>query len=287
MDSLRQHLEEELQKDVALLKQLEDARRNVDASEPRLINKLNDDIKQLKQQIQDREVELESIAQSQWRPSEDQRHYEDGLRPDSGYHVQVEEPNKKIQNKSSTFPRLKIAIGVGIIAIIGSVLFLPTFLQEFLSGLQGAFMLPSFEVKPGSIDAGDSLTLVKSNGEEFTVRFCGIDAPDKEQPLGIEARNYLRSLINRSTNRVTLKSTGKDPFDRIVGELHLQLPTGEPLFLNGEMVKAGLAWHDERHSDSCPSKDVLVSQEAIAKSQQLGIHKPGNIPPWEWRQRNE
>ncbi len=40
-----------------------------------------------------------------------------------------------------------------------------------------------YTVKPGSIYDGDTLRLV-GNNEELKVRLCGIDAPEKEMPLG-------------------------------------------------------------------------------------------------------
>lgn len=43
---------------------------------------------------------------------------------------------------------------------------------------------------PGSIDRGDSLKVVKGN-EELNIKLCGIAAPEIEQPLGIESRDYL------------------------------------------------------------------------------------------------
>jgi endonuclease YncB( thermonuclease family) len=47
-----------------------------------------------------------------------------------------------------------------------------------------------WNLKPGSIYDGDTLRLTR-NGEEIKVRFCGIDAPEKNQELGIEARDHL------------------------------------------------------------------------------------------------
>ncbi|MEM8723285.1 MAG: hypothetical protein AAGE84_29030 [Cyanobacteria bacterium P01_G01_bin.39] len=49
-----------------------------------------------------------------------------------------------------------------------------------------------WQVKPGSIYDGDTLRVVRGN-EELKIRFCGIDAPELKQPLGVESRDYLRS----------------------------------------------------------------------------------------------
>ena len=52
--------------------------------------------------------------------------------------------------------------------------------------------LEVWSVKPGSIYDGDTLRVVKGN-QELKIRFCGTDSPEIKQPLGVEARDYLRS----------------------------------------------------------------------------------------------
>ncbi len=49
-----------------------------------------------------------------------------------------------------------------------------------------------WRVKPGSIYDGDTLRLI-SEDREVKIRLCGIDAPEKQMPLGIESRDYLRT----------------------------------------------------------------------------------------------
>ena len=56
--------------------------------------------------------------------------------------------------------------------------------------------LDVWSVKPGSIYDGDTLRVVKGN-QELKIRFCGIDAPELKQTLGVEARDYLRSRFAR------------------------------------------------------------------------------------------
>ncbi len=50
-----------------------------------------------------------------------------------------------------------------------------------------------WNLKEGSIYDGDTLRVVRGD-EEQKIRFCGIDAPERDQELGIESRDYLRSL---------------------------------------------------------------------------------------------
>ena len=50
-----------------------------------------------------------------------------------------------------------------------------------------------WQLKPGTIYDGDTLRVVRGN-EELKIRFCGIDAPEKNQEFGIESRDYTNSL---------------------------------------------------------------------------------------------
>ncbi len=52
--------------------------------------------------------------------------------------------------------------------------------------------LESGQLVPRSIYDGDTLR-ARRGEEELKIRFCGIDAPEKKMPMGIEARDHLRS----------------------------------------------------------------------------------------------
>ena len=143
-----------------------------------------------------------------------------------------------------------------------------------------------WKVVPGSIYDGDTLRVTNGN-EELKIRFCGIDAPEKNQPLGIESRDYLRSLLDKGTGEIILVPIEKDKYGRTVAELFMPIGGEEELLLNAEMVRAGLAWHYGKYSGNCPNQDVLIMQESIAKSQGLGVHKAGNVKPEEWRKHKQ
>lgn len=46
-----------------------------------------------------------------------------------------------------------------------------------------------WKVKPRSIYDGYTLRVVRGD-EELKIKFCGIDAPEIKQPLGIKSRDY-------------------------------------------------------------------------------------------------
>ena len=136
-----------------------------------------------------------------------------------------------------------------------------------------------WQVKEGSIYDGDTLRVIKGN-EELKIRFCGIDAPEKAQTLGIESRDYLRSLVAFSKDQVYLTPIERDRYGRTVAELF----DTNGNFLNAEMVKAGLAYHYQRYSGNCPHKQDIVVAEKTAQKSKLGVWGNNNSqPPWEWR----
>ncbi|MEM7757129.1 MAG: hypothetical protein AAF298_03225 [Cyanobacteria bacterium P01_A01_bin.40] len=68
-----------------------------------------------------------------------------------------------------------------------------------------------WQVKPGSIYDGDTLRVVRGD-EELKIRFCGIDAPEIKQPLGVESRDYLRSEAMPKAYRSSLKEMAQSMF---------------------------------------------------------------------------
>jgi endonuclease YncB( thermonuclease family) len=148
--------------------------------------------------------------------------------------------------------------------------------------------LEVWSVKPGSIYDGDTLRVVKGN-QELRIRFCGIDAPEKKQPLGIESRDYLRSLIDNSNGTVHLIEVEIDRYGRTVAELFVPALSNpeQEIHLNSAMIEAGLAWHYERYSDNCIDRDGLAIAEEIARDNQVGVHSGNHQEPWLWRKSNK
>ena len=48
-----------------------------------------------------------------------------------------------------------------------------------------------YRLVPGSVYDGDTLR-VTDGAQEIKIRLCGIDAPEKEQPMGVESWDHLR-----------------------------------------------------------------------------------------------
>ena len=141
-----------------------------------------------------------------------------------------------------------------------------------------------YQVKEGSIYDGDTLRVISRDGEELKIRFACIDAPEKKQKFGIESRDYLRSLIKRSNNKVTLNIISTDRYNRKVAVLYL---------LSGEavqtlQVKNGWVYPYPQYKSDCPIWDDIEKAEAIAINNKSNLYNKNNLPkPWEWRKNNK
>ena len=143
-----------------------------------------------------------------------------------------------------------------------------------------------WQVKEGSIYDGDTLRVVRGT-EEQKIRFCGIDAPEKNQELGTESRDHLRSLVDIGKGELLLVPVEKDRYGRTVAEVYVKDSRDTAINLNVQMVRDGYAWHYERYSGSCPIRSEFAIAQELAQKEGLGIWKGNPQPPWEWRKANK
>ncbi|MDB9372354.1 thermonuclease family protein [Nodularia sphaerocarpa] len=127
---------------------------------------------------------------------------------------------------------------------------------------------------------GDTLKITK-NGITENIRLCGIDAPERSQPLGKESTNYLRLLLS-SQKKVQVLITGTDRYNRQIGEVFIT-GTNPEIFINEEMLKFGMAFHYAQYSNNCPNKIALENAEAMAKQNQVGVWNGNHQKPWDYR----
>ncbi|MBE9193593.1 thermonuclease family protein [Gloeocapsopsis crepidinum LEGE 06123] len=91
-----------------------------------------------------------------------------------------------------------------------------------------------------NIHDGDTLT-VQGNWGKQKIRLCGIDAPELDQPLGYESRDFARSLVASAGNNIILMPIEKDRYGRTVAEVFVALKDGQEKSLQEELLKSGLA----------------------------------------------
>jgi micrococcal nuclease len=140
--------------------------------------------------------------------------------------------------------------------------------------------LPSFTIALGfsgavvSVLDGDTLDIQREDTIE-RVRLNGIDAPEKGQPFGRQAQQFIEDITVRQP--VIIEAKGQDKSDRTIGDVFL--PDGR--HLNKELVKMGLAWWICRHSSDAELQEL----EEDAREKKRGLWKePMPIPPWVYRQ---
>lgn len=113
------------------------------------------------------------------------------------------------------------------------------------------------------------------NGKERSGRLAGIDAPEKSQPFGREARDALAALL--AEGPVLVETVGGDRYDRAIVTL---TPTAGGPTLNARMVAAGMAWHYARYSDDA----ALAAAEKAARAASLGLwQEEAPEAPWAYR----
>lgn len=126
---------------------------------------------------------------------------------------------------------------------------------------------------------GDTLT-IEANGTQEKIRLCGVDAPEKQQPLGMASKQ----LLERMTlgKQVAFTPVEKDRYGRTVAEVYV---LGNPeQFVNSDLVEAGLAYHYAQYSGNCPNRIVIADAETIAKSKHVGVWAEARaVKPWDYR----
>lgn len=144
----------------------------------------------------------------------------------------------------------------------------------------GCFALPgqTWQVDKAAVYDGDTFRAHRGS-ETIKVRLCGIDAPEKQQRLGIAARDQLRALL--AGGQVRLVPTDRDRYGRVVAEAFT--PNGS--LINAEMVRGGWAWQYPTYLGKCPHRRAIAQAAQQAKAAHRGVFRPGHQPPWEWRHR--
>lgn len=142
-----------------------------------------------------------------------------------------------------------------------------------------------WRVKRNSVHDGDTLK-VEKNGTEKKIRFACIDAPELKMSMGIESRNYLRSLLNAANNQVYVEAVDEDRYGRTVALLWIDRGKGKELVQQLE-VNAGMAWAYEQYKDDCNQWNAIENGMERAKASRLGIWKGNPQPPWDWRKAHK
>ena len=147
------------------------------------------------------------------------------------------------------------------------------FMLVFLSST--ALAAPtSFIAEVVAVLAGDTLKVLKSR-QVMVVRLQGIDAPEKTQRYGQQAKDFTEGVAFGEKVVVNVKGIDRD--ENIVAEVVME----DGRSLNREVVKAGFAWWHREHSEDLS----LWRLEDKAREAKLGLWLGEDpVPPWEFRE---
>jgi len=81
---------------------------------------------------------------------------------------------------------------------------------------------------------------IKLDGGE-SVRYIGIDAPERDEPYYRDARRYNEELLARGEMRLAYGRARYDHYGRTLAYVYVRAENGEVTFVNEELVRAGWA----------------------------------------------
>jgi micrococcal nuclease len=139
------------------------------------------------------------------------------------------------------------------------------------AGDEGVFYGPLVRVKDG-----DSL-VAKVQGVAMDFRLADIDAPERDQPYGEQAKRDLTALAQGQ--QLVIVPLDTDGYGRTVA-----LIWNGNTYLNAEMVKRGAAWFYAKYARS----EALYYLEQEARDAKRGLWTlplKMRVEPWVWRER--
>lgn len=123
---------------------------------------------------------------------------------------------------------------------------------------------------------GDTLTCLTKQKQTIKVRLHAIDAPEKQQAFGQQAKKHLSDLVYNKT--ITLNIADTDRYGRSVADIQLG-----SMNVNQQMVKDGYAWAYQRYGGS-----RYLQDEKVARQAKFGLWRDIQpIEPSQWRKINK
>lgn len=120
---------------------------------------------------------------------------------------------------------------------------------------------------------GDTIVILTESNREITIRLKSIDCPERNQPFGKKAKDFVLDQV--AGKEVTIINTSLDRYRRTIGFVLYESKN-----LSKELLKQGLAWHYTKYS----SDQELQQLEDRARLNNLGLwSNKASIAPWEFR----
>ena len=128
------------------------------------------------------------------------------------------------------------------------------------------------------VSDGDTITVLDEMDKgNFKIRLDKIDAPERTQPFGSKAKQFLSSLI--FGRQVSIRFKAVDRYGRILGVVYC-----DGAEINLAMVQNGYAWHYNCY-DNTPA---YIQAEKKARADKKGLWSdPNPTHPYEFRKKKK
>ncbi len=124
-----------------------------------------------------------------------------------------------------------------------------------------------------TVTDGDTLNVHDDEHGFFRIRLEGIDAPERDQAFGSEAKDALSAKV--LGKEVVIECHGIDTHGRTLGQIFC-----DGHWINQELVQNGMAWHYRQYSKSA----VLEADEVRAREAHRGLWQDEHPDaPWDHR----
>lgn len=146
-------------------------------------------------------------------------------------------------------------------------------------GIAGPALAARFEAVVVRVKDGDSLVVERVREKrQSELRLFGIDAPELDQPWGIQSRTALRRLVGGKT--ITVETMDRDRYGRLVARVWVGRT-----YVNAAMAWNGDAWAFTRYGPDPAITDGHKSARAAGRGL-WSLPPSERVPPATWRQRN-
>jgi len=130
---------------------------------------------------------------------------------------------------------------------------------------------------------GDTIEVRLASGNVDTVRYIGIDTPETVAPgrpveeCGPEASQRNADLLSGGTVQLERDITERDRFSRLLRYVYVVTASREPVFINEELVRAGLAVVSTFPPD-VKHVDRFIAAQNAAQADELCVWEPAPVP---------
>lgn len=124
----------------------------------------------------------------------------------------------------------------------------------------------------------DGDTVVLSDGR--TVRYIGVDTPERGQPFYEAAKNFNRKLVQGKTVELEFDVERYDRYGRVLAYVFVRDKNGRRIFVNAEMVRNGFA-RIYTKPPNVKYADLFVRLQGEARTNKRGlwaVYKPTRLP---------